>query len=388
MPKIAFHLIGDERWHAGFVYLSNLLLALKQHAANNVTLSLMVRDSQSCVPEDLRSLVNEIVIYPKYRRWTIPWFVGRGSARILGRDLWSDNAMKQLGVQVIAFGMAPHGTKIPVLAWLPDFQHVHFPEMFSDQEVRNRDHHFKLLAVHATRTILLSEAVKRDFTTFFPRHTHKARVVRTVSHIPSTVYDEDPRSITRSYALPEKFIYLPNQFWKHKNHEVVFRALRILKERGSAPFLVCSGSLHDYRHPNYFGELLREISESGIRSQIAFLGLIPRENVYQMIRQCICVLNPSLFEGFGLAVDEARSIGKRILLSDIAVHREQNPPNAVFFNPADEEGLAQGMKEVWEDTAPGPDPKLEENARRDQPVRIATFAESFMAVVKEVIDSD
>jgi glycosyltransferase involved in cell wall biosynthesis len=188
--------------------------------------------------------------------------------------------------------------------------------------------------------------------------------------------------------LPEKFIYLPNQFWKHKNHRAVFNALKLLKDCGIKPFLVCSGSLHDYRHPSYFGQLLQAISEFGIRDQIAFLGLIPRDHVYLMIRQSICVLNPSLFEGFGLAVDEARSIGKRILLSDITVHREQNPPKGVFFNPEDEEGLAQRLKEVWEDTAPGPDPELEENARRDQPVRIAAFAESFMSVVKEVIASN
>jgi glycosyltransferase involved in cell wall biosynthesis len=388
MPKIAFHLIGDERWHAGFVYLGNLLLALKQHAGNDVTLSLMVWDSQSRVPEELMNVVHETIVYPKYHRWTIPWFIGRGTARILGRDLWSDNTLKQLGVQVIAFGMAPHGTKIPVFAWLPDFQHVHLPDMFSHQESRNRDHYFKRLAVDSTRIILLSEAVKHDFATFFPQHNHKARVVKPVSHIPSTAYEAEPRSITRTYSLPEKFIYLPNQFWKHKNHGAVFHALRILRERGTKPFLACSGSLHDYRHPGYFGQLLREISECGIRNQIAFLGLIPRENVYRMIRQSICVLSPSLFEGFGLTADEARSIGKRILLSDIAVHREQNPPKAVFFDPSDEEGLAQKMEEVWEEAAPGPDPELEENARRDHPMRMAAFAESFMSVVKEVVNSN
>jgi len=385
MTKIAFHLIGDERWHAGFVYLANLLRALRQYAENEVTLSLMVWDGQSRVPEELIHVAHEIVVYPKYRRWTVPWFIGRGTARILGHDLWSDHALKQLGVHVIAFGVAPHGTKIPVFAWLPDFQHIHLREMFSYEESRNRDHHFKLLAAGSTRIILLSEFVRHDFATFFPLHKHKARVVRPVSHIPSSAYETDPGCVTKIYSLPDKFIYLPNQFWKHKNHRAVFRALRILKERGTEPFLACSGPLNDYRHPNYFGQLLQEISECGISNQIAFLGLIPREHVYMMIRQSICVLNPSLFEGFGLAVDEARSIGKRILLSDIEVHREQDPPQGVFFDPTDEEDLAEKIKKAWEETTPGPDLDLEEKARQNQPTRMAAFAGSFMSVVKEVI---
>jgi len=388
MTKIAFHLIGDENWHAGFVYLGNLLRALRQNAENEVTLSVMVWDEQSRVPEDLMHVAHEIVVYPKYRRWTVPWFVGRGTARILGRDLWSDHALKQLGVQIIAFGVAPQGTRIPVFAWLPDFQHIHLREMFSDEESKTRDRHFKLLAEGSTRIILLSEFVRRDFATFFPHHKHKARVVRPVSHIPSTAYERDPGRVTEIYSLPDKFIYLPNQFWKHKNHRAIFHALRILKERGTKPFLVCSGPLNDYRHPKYFGQLLREVSECGIRNQIAFLGFIPREHVYMMIRQSICVLNPSLFEGFGLAVDEARSIGKRILLSDIEVHREQDPPQSVFFDPRDEEGLAEKMKQVWEETTPGPDLKLEEKARQSQPMRMASFAGSFMSIVKELISAD
>ena len=68
MTKIAFHLIGDENWHAGFVYLGNLLRALRQNAENEVTLSVMVWDEQSRVPEDLMHVAHEIVGVTD-RRW-------------------------------------------------------------------------------------------------------------------------------------------------------------------------------------------------------------------------------------------------------------------------------------------------------------------------------
>jgi len=63
--------------------------------------------------------------------------------------------------------------------------------------------------------------------------------------------------------------------------------------------------------------------------------MVPREHVLLLIRQSIGVLGPSLFEGWGFGVDEARSVGKRLLISDIPAHREQNPPEAIFFNPQD-----------------------------------------------------
>jgi glycosyltransferase involved in cell wall biosynthesis len=122
-----------------------------------------------------------------------------------------------------------------------------------------------------------------------------------------------------------------------------------------------------------------------IRNQIFFLGLIPRNHVFSLIRQSVCVLNPSLFEGFGLGTDEARSLGKQLLLSDIDAHREQNPPRAVFFNPRDHQELATAMADLWREKPPGPDPELEDEAKASLPERMKTFGEAFLSAVKEVL---
>jgi glycosyltransferase involved in cell wall biosynthesis len=107
--------------------------------------------------------------------------------------------------------------------------------------------------------------------------------------------------------------------------------------------------------------------------------------VFILIRQSICVLNPSLFEGFGLTTDEARSVGKQLLLSDIHVHKEQGPPKAIFFDPRDQEDLAKKIAEIWRDKSPGPDPELEAEARKTLPGRMKVFGESFLSVVREVL---
>jgi glycosyltransferase involved in cell wall biosynthesis len=256
--------------------------------------------------------------------------------------------------------------------------------MFSPAECLARNHSFMHIAEKATRVFLLSESVKRDFEAFTPEHAHKARVLSPVTYIPSAVYETDPVSIIEQYGLPHKFIYLPNQLWKHKNHVAVFHALKILKSRGTEVFLVCSGNLTDYRHPAYLSDLLQDISRLKIRNQIAILGLIPREHVFQLMRQSVCVLNPSLFEGYGMTIDEARSLGKRVLLSDLPVHHEQNPPLAVFFDPRNYDDLANKIEMFWSAELPGPGPDLETQARQELPKRMRNFAESFISIAKEV----
>jgi glycosyltransferase involved in cell wall biosynthesis len=384
MIKIAFHILGSEVWHAGTVYLFNLIKAMKQFAESDVELSLLLSNEGNQIPEDLKNLVGEILFYPKYRRWTLPWLASRIGTRLLRHDLWTDRFFEQRGVQVIAFGKAPQGSRIPLLSWFPDFQHIHMPEMFSPPERAHRERSFSRIAEESTRIILLSETVRQDFQSFLPRYADKVRVIHPVSYIAREIYDAEPRSVCDIYSLPDKFFYLPNQFWKHKHHSLVFRAMKILKDKGIQVFIVCSGPMNDYRHPLHFSDLLQQVSQLEIRNQVAFLGLVPRQHVYMMIRQSICVLSPSVFEGFGMIVDEARSIGKRLLLSDIEAHREQKPPRAVFFRLT-EEVLSNKMKLVWQEQLPGPDLELEAEARKILPARLKAFGESFMSVVREVV---
>ena len=119
--------------------------------------------------------------------------------------------------------------------------------------------------------------------------------------------------------------------------------MRILEGRGVRPHLVLTGRAADFRDPAHFDTLMRQIGEWGLSNQVHYLGAMNRTSVLDLIRQSICVLNPSLFEGWGFAVDEAASVGKRILASDIATHREQDAPACEYFDPRKTEELADKL---------------------------------------------
>src|SRR5258705_1108659 len=364
----AFNPVGPPGCVGGGIYLQTLFQALKQSRGADLNISVVGENGFLSDNSQIRELVDDVISYPSVKRWTSTWAKESASLRIRRRGVVRDQILRQHNVDLIAFGEAPEGSKIPALAWIPDFQHRHLPEFFSSEECLNRDLSFSRLAERAARVILISESVKKDFVAFHPVFADKARVLQPISAIPPSVYDADPGLLCAEYNLPAKFFYLPNQFWKHKNHITVFRALKILKDRGVPVFVVCSGHLDDYRHPAFFSELLQEISRLNVREQVAVLGVVPREHVFQLMRQSVGVLNPSLFEGYGMTVDEARSFGKQILVSDIAPHREQNPPRATFFDKLDCENLAHQMERVWRENSPGPEARVEGTCRSVMPV--------------------
>jgi glycosyltransferase involved in cell wall biosynthesis len=115
------------------------------------------------------------------------------------------------------------------------------------------------------------------------------------------------------------------------------------------------------------------------------LGIIPHDHLFQLMRQSLAVLQPSIFEGWSTTVEEVKSLGKRIILSDLPVHREQNPPQARYFDPQNPEVLAAELLKAFAENTPGPDLGLEREARRMLPERIAQFGMEFIKIVEEVI---
>jgi glycosyltransferase involved in cell wall biosynthesis len=232
---------------------------------------------------------------------------------------------------------------------------------------------------------LSSEDAQRDFAGFSLSAANKARVLSFVAQPPADIYDSAPDWVCDQYHLPQRFIYLPNQFWKHKNHEIVIQALALVKAKHSEISVVCTGNPSDNRHPSYFAELLTSVSTLGLRDNFIILGMVPHAHLFQLMRQSLAVLQPSLFEGWSTTVEEAKSLGKRVILSDLPVHREQNPSTSIFFNPHDPQALAECLRLTFETAPCGPDDALESQAREQLPNRTRAFGRIFMEIVSEAV---
>jgi len=300
MLRVAFQITGDRQWVAGKNYLRNLFHAVRENATGKLDLCIVSSSKQDSSNQDVSSLgVDKVVRCEMPRRWSPSWALNGTLKRLVMTDKFAERQLEKNGVHVL-FGreLKFKYARIATLSWLPDFQHHHFPEMFREEERRLRDEGFRQSIVAASRVILPCNAARDDFNAFLPEYTYKVRVTHPLSYIPETIYRLDPRTVVDQYHLPEKFIYLPNQFWIHKNHEAVFEALKILKDKGIKVTVVCTGYPGDYREATYIAALWEKVSQWNIRDQLMYLGLIPREHVLLLIRQCISVINPSLVEGW------------------------------------------------------------------------------------------
>lgn len=249
------------------------------------------------------------------------------------------------------------------MSWIPDFQHRYLPEFFSHHEYQFRENQFRKIAEQARWIMFSTQAAADDFQKFYPHSSAKAVVFTPVSCPEESWYSPDPNQVRKKYRLPERFVLCSNQFWLHKNHLTLFRAIKLLNQQGQTIQLVCTGPTEDYRSPAYFGELQSEIVNLAISDQVTILGMIPREDQIQLIRQCLFVVQPSLFEGLGQIVLECRSLGKPIIISDIPAHLEHQ--YGTSFQRNSPEDLAEKMLSRLLSCQPGCNAAAEQQAKQE-----------------------
>ncbi len=385
--RVAFSLIGGKKWTGGIHYLKNLLAVLHEHARNEITPLIFSGENTPDKDIDLiRPFIADIVRDKSLAPWTALWIVRQLTRRILDNDPVIARLFKRYDVEaVFRFGLTGKRFPFPCVNWIEDFQHFRMPGMFSAKEIRVRNRLYRETARTSTRLMVSSESARDDFHECYPDYKGDIDVLRFVVRIPQGVYDELPWNTIRKYRVPEKFFHIPNQFWKHKNHAAVLEAVKILKSQKKDIFVICTGNPVDYRNPGHFEFLKEKCHEYGINDHISFLGMVPFDHLYAFMRQSVAIMNPSLFEGWSTTVEEAKSLGKEILLSDIPVHREQSPPGATYFDPNDPVDLAEKMLSVWKETAPGPDLLMEGKARSVMNQRTKAFAYEFVDIVKKAV---
>ncbi|NQW48611.1 MAG: glycosyltransferase family 4 protein [Planctomycetes bacterium] len=256
-----------------------------------------------------------------------------------------------------------------------DLQHEHYPQYFGREEWLKRDHDYRFFCQQADRVLLTSEWGRADVERIYGISRNKTCVIPMAA--PVTAYPAiDERAIDRlleSHHIPSAFALYPAQTWAHKNHTTLIDALRLVRDRhGVAIALICTGRLT----PHY-RVLMQQIKTAGLEPQVRFLGFTDTETLLALFRRARMLVFPSLFEGWGLPLTEAMTLGVPIVASTATCLPDQLGDAALMVDPRDAAAMAESMIRLWTDTTL--QKSLTEKGRR----RVAQF--TWARTAKELI---
>jgi glycosyltransferase involved in cell wall biosynthesis len=379
--RVAFTIIPRRIWAGGYNYQSNLFAALNRYRQGEIAPVVFAGEQDDAA--DLEALARIPGVETAQSAAFDRRRAGLAAALSLGLDYAAVAEFRERKVDVVFESARFFGWRLPypAVAWFPDFQHRRLPQLFSPAARWQRELGLRAQIASGRTIMLSSESALRDCQKFYPGVANRATVVRFATQPPPDLLTANPSDVIEHYGLPSKYFYLPNQFWRHKNHQVVIDALTILAKSGVDVVVAASGSTDDPREPKYFDSIMRQVKARGLETSLRYLGMIPLPHVYALLRATAALINPSRFEGWSTTVEEAKSFGVPMILSNLDVHREQTDGGARYFGTDDAAALAEHLS--CELQRPGPDvirnllPNLDE--------RVAAFATDFVLTIRSPV---
>ncbi len=274
--------------------------------------------------------------------------------------------------------------RMPVVMTVHDLSYLVYPEYHT----RLNGGYLRLITPAVTRGARLiiadSEATKRDL---IERATVPASKVRVVYPGVSAAFRRPPaaeavRAARARYGLPDTFILSVGTLEPRKNLAGALRAYRLLQGRQVAlpPLALVGDAGWRLDEAGLFG--------AGEDPSLRRLGFVPDEDLLALYAGCAAFVYPSLYEGFGLPVAEALSLGAPVVTSNVSSLPEvagDDSDAALLVDPHNVEDIATALARVLQDRA------LAARLRAAGPVRAARFtceacARATVAVYREAME--
>lgn len=249
----------------------------------------------------------------------------------VGCDLWVFPA----GDSVI------YRSNLRSVAVIHDLMHRYesrFPEVGRWTIRTRREMHYRALCVSADILVADSELGARHIAESYG--VDNARI--SVLPFSAPDYVDTPARVPLAVPnLPERYFYYPAQFWPHKNHLNLARAVRLLVDRGLDPRVVLSGGAAGSHQT--FADLVARL---GIADRLTELGYVSNDLVTTLYRRSIGLVYPSYFGPTNIPPLEALLCETPMAVSGNYAMHEQLGDAALYFDPDNPVSIADAMADL------------------------------------------
>lgn len=238
--------------------------------------------------------------------------------------------------------------------WIPDCQDLEEPHYFTQEELMVRAKRRNQAMVSDRAVYFSSQTALEVFMKFYGTQARIAGIIRfAMPVVESEIGDKPMLRHECATCLINGFFYLPNQWWKHKNHEFALEAYKDYRAMGGKSHLILTGKQDDYRWPEYAREILCKIDATEGVHNLGFVSPADQSTLYLSARATI---QPSLYEGWSTTIEESLYFGTPIICSELELIKEQTKDceGVALFDPKDRAQLVKNLL--------SPPPEVGENA--------------------------
>lgn len=243
-----------------------------------------------------------------------------------------------------------HYVEAPFILTVWDLQHrlqAYFPEVsLSGWDFDAREQFYKNAIPKSAYVIIGNDEGAKQISQFYNFPEERIKTIPLAT--PAFVFEKegDNRVLTENNLEKGKYLFYPAQFWPHKNHIRIIKALAILKKQGLDFNAVFTGS--DKGNEKY---IKQKVKEYDLEKNVKFLGFVSEEELISLYKNAFAMTFASMFGPDNLPPLEAMALSCPVICADFKGSKKQLGDATLFFNSLDENDLAEKIKNLYENEA-------------------------------------
>jgi len=227
----------------------------------------------------------------------------------------------------------------------PEFPEVSSYKIFDSRETRLQKNLQRAIAIisesdYGKKNLISRYNLIEERVYVFPLDSGKVFYeVKKENYLPK---DKKNSDIKQRYNLKCDYVFYPSQFWAHKNHIYILKALEILKNEEKINLgAVFSGS--DMGNLSYIKSMTKKMR---LEDRVRFVGFVPNEELPFLYAQSVALVMPTYFGPTNIPPLEAFKLNIPVLYSDLPGLKEQVGSAALLLDLKDPRCLVKNIKRL------------------------------------------
>ncbi len=232
---------------------------------------------------------------------------------------------------------SPRSLRSPLIVTIHDLSYFYYPDEFLKKDLYKLTNWTKDSITKAKKIIAVSKTTKKDILKFYNVPEEKVSVIYNGYEKNDTNENKDDNTNTDLSDL-KKYILYVGTIQPRKNLTTLIEAFAKFHTEQPDYKLIIVG-----RKGWLYEEIFNKVKEMNVEDSVIFTGYLPDSTVKKLYKDAFCFVLPSLYEGFGLPVLEAMSMGCPVIASFSSSLPEIGGEACLYFDPKNPAELTEKM---------------------------------------------
>lgn len=232
-----------------------------------------------------------------------------------------------------------------VITTIYDLAFQFFPETLDPKNLKRIQRDIFYSLSRSDRILTISENTRNELITEFDIPSCNIEIIYPSFNISKS--NLPIKTLQEKFKIKNDYILYVGNLEPRKNIERLILAYAKLKKESDIPYqLVLAG-----QKGWLYNQIFETVSSKNLQDDVIFTGYIGEVEKAALYRNAALFVYPSLYEGFGIPILEAMSVGTPVVCSSTSSMPEVAGDAAILVNPLDTDSIANGIYHLITDQA-------------------------------------